>query len=96
MAPPLPALGGPVLQFAVREGFDFLPLKGERDRQYEFGLSIPIGRWGIDLAHFDTDCTKTSPRSPFLQISEQCAYSSPIRTFNMRTFDKDRARAARP
>jgi outer membrane cobalamin receptor len=53
-APPLAALSGPVLQFAAREGFDFLPLKGERDTQYEFGLSIPVGKWGIDLARFDT------------------------------------------
>src|SRR5437016_241248 len=44
-APPLAALGGPILEFAVHEGFDFLPLRGERDRQYEFGLSIPLGRW---------------------------------------------------
>jgi outer membrane cobalamin receptor len=53
-APPLAALSGPILEFAVREGFNFLPLKGERDRQYEFGLSIPIGKWAIDLARFDT------------------------------------------
>jgi outer membrane cobalamin receptor len=59
-APPLAALSGPVLEFAVSEGFDFLPLKGERDRQYEFGLSIPIGRWIIDLARFDTDARNFS------------------------------------
>jgi outer membrane cobalamin receptor len=53
-APPLATLSGPVLQFAVRQGIAFLPLKGERDRQYEFGLSIPAGKWGIDLARFDT------------------------------------------
>jgi len=53
-APPLATLSGPVLEFAVRQGFAFLPLKGERDRQYEFGLSIPVGKWGIDLARFDT------------------------------------------
>ena len=59
-APPLATLGGPVLEFAVREGFGFLPLKGERDRQYEFGLSIPLGAWGIDLARFDTDARNFS------------------------------------
>lgn len=53
-APPLAALSGPLLEFAVREGFAFLPLRGERDRQYEFGLSIPLGGWSIDLARFDT------------------------------------------
>jgi outer membrane receptor protein involved in Fe transport len=49
-----------VFEFAVREGFGFLPLKGERDRQYEFGLSIPIGNWGIDLARFDTNARNFS------------------------------------
>jgi len=53
-APPLSTLGGPVLEFAVKKGFGFLPLKGERDRQYEFGLSIPVGNWGVDFARFDT------------------------------------------
>ncbi len=59
-APPLATLGAPVLEYAVRTGFGFLPLKGERDRQYEFGLSIPVGRWGIDLARFDTDARNFS------------------------------------
>jgi outer membrane receptor protein involved in Fe transport len=35
-------------------------LKGERDRQYEFGLSIPVGGWGIDLARFNTDARNFS------------------------------------
>src|SRR6478672_9534451 len=59
-APPLATLSGPVLAFATTQGFGFLPLKGERDRQYEFGLSIPVGKWGIDLARFDTDARNFS------------------------------------
>jgi hypothetical protein len=59
-APPLATLSGPVLDFAITQGFGFLPLKGERDRQYEFGLSIPVGKWGIDLARFDTDARNFS------------------------------------
>jgi len=59
-APPLATLSGPVLAFALAQGFGFLPLKGERDRQYEFGLSIPIGAWGLDLARFDTDARNFS------------------------------------
>jgi hypothetical protein len=59
-APPLATLGGPVLGYAVTQGFGFLPLKGERDRQYEFGLSIPVGGWGIDLARFNTDARNFS------------------------------------
>jgi hypothetical protein len=49
-----------VLAFAVTQGFGFLPLKGERDRQFEFGLSIPVQGWGIDLARFDTDARNFS------------------------------------
>ena len=59
-APPLATLSGPVLAFATTQGFGFLPLKGERDRQYEFGLSIPVGAWSIDLARFDTDARNFS------------------------------------
>ncbi|HVZ61916.1 MAG TPA: TonB-dependent receptor, partial [Terriglobales bacterium] len=52
--PPLTAIGGPLLAFAINQGFDFLPLHGERDEQHEFGLTIPFRGWILDLAHFQT------------------------------------------
>jgi len=53
-APPLLTVSGPLLQQAIDEGFDFLPLRGERDEQREFGLTIPIHRWEFDISNFQT------------------------------------------
>ncbi|HVB37462.1 MAG TPA: TonB-dependent receptor, partial [Vicinamibacterales bacterium] len=53
-APPLNTVSGPLLAFALDQGFDFLPLKGERDEQWEVGLAIPLGGWTLDVDHFHT------------------------------------------
>jgi outer membrane receptor protein involved in Fe transport len=53
-APPLFSVGGPVLALAATQGFGFLPLKGERDEQHEFGLAIPVRGWTFDFSHFKT------------------------------------------
>ncbi|PYY16142.1 MAG: TonB-dependent receptor [Acidobacteria bacterium] len=53
-APPLSTISGPLLEFATAENLGFLPLKGERDEQHEFGLTIPIGSWTADVAYFRT------------------------------------------
>lgn len=50
--PPRLSVAGPVLQLAASQGFGFLPLKGERDEQHEFGVAIPLRGWTLDLAHF--------------------------------------------
>ena len=53
-APPLSTLSGPLLQFASRQDLGFLPLKGERDEQREFGLIIPAHGWTSDFSFFRT------------------------------------------
>jgi len=53
-APPLSTISGPLLEFATAENLGFLPLKGERDEQHEFGLTIPIRSWTADVAYFRT------------------------------------------
>jgi len=53
--PPLSTVSGPLLQFALQQGFGFLPLRGERDRQTEVGLGIPVAGWTLDAAAFRTD-----------------------------------------
>jgi len=53
-APPLTTVSGPLLQFAVDRGFEFLPLHGETDQQREFGLTIPIRGWTFDFSNFQT------------------------------------------
>lgn len=53
-APPLSTVAGPLLDFALEQGFAFLSLRGERNEQHEFGLTIPLRGWVLDLAHFRT------------------------------------------
>ena len=52
--PPLDSLSGPSLQFAQTQGFDFIPLPGERDIQHDIGLTIPVRGWSLDVDHFHT------------------------------------------
>jgi len=54
-APPLYTVGGAVFQLAAATGdFGFQPLRGERDIQREFGLTIPLYGWVLDVTHFQT------------------------------------------
>lgn len=54
-APPLYTVGGPLFGFdALKAGFSFQPLHGERDIQREFGLTIPLRGWILDFDHFAT------------------------------------------
>ena len=53
-APPLATVGGPVVQAALTQGFGFLPLKGERDEEYQFGGTLPIKGWEFDGDYFHT------------------------------------------
>jgi len=53
-APPLLSVSGPLLAVAAQEGFQFQPLRGERDEQREFGLAIPFQGWTFDVANFQT------------------------------------------
>ena len=48
--PPLLTISGPVL---LGE-FNLVPLHGERDEQHEFGLTIPVAGWTVDVANFRT------------------------------------------
>jgi outer membrane receptor protein involved in Fe transport len=52
--PPLDSLAGPTLNFAVAQGFGFIPLAGERDIQHDLGLSIPVRGWSLDVDNFHT------------------------------------------
>jgi outer membrane receptor protein involved in Fe transport len=52
--PPLNSLAGPALDFAVAQGFGFVPLPGERDIQHDIGLNIPLHGWSLDLDNFHT------------------------------------------
>lgn len=53
-APPLLTVSGSILELAAQQGFSFLPIRGERDEQREFGLTIPIRGWSFDVDTFRT------------------------------------------
>jgi outer membrane receptor protein involved in Fe transport len=53
--PPLNSLSGPLLEFALQQGFGFVPLPGERDIQRDFGLTIPLRGWSLDVDNFHTN-----------------------------------------
>jgi outer membrane receptor for ferrienterochelin and colicin len=53
-APPLSTISGPLLALALSQGFDFIPLRGERDEEYQFGVSVPLRGWTIDSDYSHT------------------------------------------
>jgi hypothetical protein len=53
-APPLSTVSGPLLAYALDQGFGFLPLRGERNEENQFGIAIPFRGWTLDADHFHT------------------------------------------
>ncbi|HLI30666.1 MAG TPA: TonB-dependent receptor, partial [Terriglobia bacterium] len=53
--PPLDTVSGPLLSFALQQGYGFIPLPGERDHQWDAGVSIPFRKWFLNFDHFQTD-----------------------------------------
>jgi outer membrane receptor protein involved in Fe transport len=53
-APPLSTVSGPLLAFALDQGFGFLPLHGERNEEHQVGIAIPFRGWTLDADHFHT------------------------------------------
>ena len=51
-APPLSTVSGPLLDFAVAQGLDFISLRGERDQEHQFGLTIPLRGWSFDVNNY--------------------------------------------
>ena len=48
-APPLSTVAGPLLGFAVQQGLGVIPLRGERDQEHQFGLTIPWRGWSLEV-----------------------------------------------
>ena len=53
-APPLSTVSGPLLDFVLQQGLSFVPLRGERDEEFQFGLSVPWDGWTLDTDYFHT------------------------------------------
>jgi len=56
-APPLLTLSGPLLNAATNQNLAFIPLRGERDEEHQFGVTIPFRGWTIDADNFLTRAT---------------------------------------
>jgi outer membrane cobalamin receptor len=56
-APPLITASGPLLQFVTANSLGFIPLRGERDTEYQFGVSVPYRGWSLDIDSFRTHAT---------------------------------------
>jgi outer membrane receptor protein involved in Fe transport len=41
-----------VLDFAVAQGLGFIPLRGERDQEHQFGVTIPVRGWALELNNY--------------------------------------------
>ena len=52
--PPLLTATGPLLNLATSQTLTFAPLKGERDEEYQFGVSIPFRGWVLEEDTFQT------------------------------------------
>jgi outer membrane receptor protein involved in Fe transport len=54
-APPLSTATGALQQLAQSQGFGgFVPLHGERDIEWQFGVTIPSHGWTLDADNFET------------------------------------------
>lgn len=51
-APPLSTVTGPLLEFAVSQGLGFTPLRGERDQEHQFGVTIPVRGWSVEINNY--------------------------------------------
>ena len=52
--PPLLTASGPLLDFVTSQNLGFIPLRGERDEEHQFGVTIPLRGWTIDADTFET------------------------------------------
>jgi hypothetical protein len=51
-APPLETLSGPLVQYATSNSVGYLPLRGERDTERQFGIAIPVRGWTLEGDYF--------------------------------------------
>ena len=56
-APPLLTATGPLLDLATSQTLTFAPLRGERDHEYQFGVSIPFFGWVLEEDSFQNRAT---------------------------------------
>jgi hypothetical protein len=78
-APPLETLSGPLVAYATANDTAFLPLRGERDTERQFGVTIPVEGWSIEADYFVTEASNFFDHNPlgesdiFLPVTDQGA-----------------------
>jgi hypothetical protein len=78
-APPLETLSGPLVAYATANDTAFLPLRGERDRERQFGITIPVAGWSIEADYFVTESQNFFDHNPlgnsniYLPLTDQGA-----------------------
>ncbi|HTV79987.1 MAG TPA: TonB-dependent receptor [Steroidobacteraceae bacterium] len=78
-APPLETLAGPLVNYASANDTAFLPLKGERDTERQFGITIPVQGWSIEADYFVTQSRNFFDHNPlgdsdiYLPVTDQGA-----------------------
>jgi hypothetical protein len=53
-APPLVTASGPLINLCDQNNCGFIPLRGERDEEHQFGVTIPFRGWTLDADTFRT------------------------------------------
>jgi TonB dependent receptor/Carboxypeptidase regulatory-like domain/TonB-dependent Receptor Plug Domain len=56
-APPLATATGALLDLANSQNFTFAPLHGERDIEWQFGVTIPYRNWTLSADNYQTKAT---------------------------------------
>jgi outer membrane receptor protein involved in Fe transport len=63
-APPLETLSGTFIANAQAQGTQFLPLHGERDKERQFGVTIPVMGWTVEADYFVTQSRNFFDHNP--------------------------------
>jgi outer membrane receptor protein involved in Fe transport len=77
--PPLTSISGPALAYAQGNNTSFVPLRGERDEEHQFGVQIPFRGWLLDADTFQTrannflDHSNIGESSIFIPVTVQGA-----------------------
>jgi outer membrane receptor protein involved in Fe transport len=62
--PPLVTASGPLVELASSQDLSFIPLHGERDEEYQTGITVPVRGWTIDADRFETRATDFFDHNP--------------------------------
>ena len=55
--PPLLTASGPLLEFVTSQNLALIPLRGERDEEFQVGVMVPVQGWILDADVFRTKAT---------------------------------------